>query len=93
MTGLIAQMEVLLTQIPDSTQPESVRRSFIEHLIETWLHAFNLTPEMVNFSREESETLKHYFYGNYLIIECKEAAGQVAPSTWEAIEERMLRID
>jgi hypothetical protein len=97
LTGLIAQMEALKAQIPSKGQPGSVRKSFSNHLsnhlIETWLHAFNLTAEMLDLSEEEIEALENYLYANHLIIKCKDAAVQVTPSTWEAIEERMLRID
>lgn len=91
--ALIAQMEALKTQIPSDEQPQSVHQSFTEQLVETWLHGFNLTPEMVNLSKEETEALENYLYANRLIIDCKDAAVRVAPSTWEGIEERMLRID
>ncbi|MFK0735694.1 MAG: NACHT domain-containing protein [Gloeotrichia echinulata HAB0833] len=89
---LIAQMKSLKTQIPSNEQSRSVRQSFTKRLIETWLHAFNLTPELLDLSKEEIKVLENYLYANRLIIECKDAAVRVSPSTWEAIEERMLKL-
>jgi hypothetical protein len=92
-TMLIVQMKALKTQIPGNEQPKSVHESFAEHLIKTWLHAFNLTSEMVNLSKKEIKALENYLYANRLIIDCKEAAVRLAPLTWEGIEERMLKVN
>ncbi len=89
---LIAQLEALKAEVPDRKQSLKVRRKFVERLQQTWLNAFNLSPEMVNLSEEEAKALENYLYANYLIIQCKEAAVQVSSKTWKAIEERMLLV-
>ncbi|GJD22915.1 hypothetical protein RIVM261_078710 [Rivularia sp. IAM M-261] len=93
-TRLIDLVKIDKTQITDKKQqPVEVRESFVKQFIETLFHTFNLTPEMVNLSKKEIETLEKYPSVNRLIIKCKEAAVSVAPSTWQKIEDRMLRID
>nr|NMG19777.1 histidine kinase [Brasilonema bromeliae SPC951] len=89
---LIAQLRKSKSTIPNDKQPQEVRRAFVEQLLQTWLNAFNLTPEMVNLSKEELQALDNYFYANYFIIQCKQAAVRVSPKTWEAIEEGMLLV-
>jgi hypothetical protein len=69
-----------------------VRQSFAHRFKETWVNAFNLTPELVNLSRKEIKAMDDYFYANHLIIQCKEAAVRVSPKTWHSIESRMLTI-
>ncbi len=86
-------MGTLKTRILNEKQPVKEHKSFAKQLFETWLHAFNLTPQMVNLSEEEIETLRSYFHANILTLMCKEAAVSVAPQTWQEIEERMLKID
>jgi hypothetical protein len=34
----------------------------VDNLLQAWLNAFNLSPEMVNLSQEESEALDNYLY-------------------------------
>lgn len=90
LTALLTELTTIEAKIPDSSQPEEVHRDFAENLIITFLKSFNLTPEMVNLSKEEIKALDNFLYANYLIIQCKEAAVRVSPKTWEAIEGRML---
>ncbi len=87
---LIARLEALEAEVPDDKKSLKVRRKFVERLQQTWLNAFNLSPEMVNLSEEEAKALENYLYANLLIIQCKQAAVQVSSKIWEAIEERML---
>jgi hypothetical protein len=89
---LIARLEALKAKVPDDKQPEEVRRAFAKQILQTLLQAFRLSPELVNLSEEEAEAWKNYFYANYLMMQCKEAAVRVSPKTWEAIEERMLLV-
>jgi hypothetical protein len=91
-TVLITRLTELKDKIPDDKQPQKVGQAFVDRLLQTWLNGFNLTQEMVNLSNEELKALDNYFYANYLIIQCKEAAVRVSTKTWEAIEERMLLI-
>jgi hypothetical protein len=91
-TVLIARLEVLKAKVPDDKQPEEVRGAFTKQFVQILLQAFRLSPELVNLSEEEAEAWKNYFYANYLMMQCKEAAVRVSPKTWEAIEERMLLV-
>lgn len=91
-TMLIAQLEALKATIPDDQQPQEVRLAFAKHLQQTLLKAFHLTLEMIDLSEEEIKALENYLYATHLIIQCKQAAVQVSPQTWEAIEARMLLV-
>jgi virulence-associated protein VapD len=90
---LLTQLEALKAKILDDKQPREAHQAFAKELIETLLKGFNLTPEMVYLSNEEIKALENYLYANHLIIKCKEAAVRVSPTTWEAIEARMLLVD
>lgn len=92
LTVLIARLEALKTKIPDDKQPEEVHQAFAKRLQQTLLNAFHLTPEMIDLSEEEAQALANYLYANHLIIQCKQAAVRVSPTTWEAIEARMLLV-
>jgi hypothetical protein len=91
-TVLIARLEALKAKVPDDNQPREVRRAFAKQILQTLLKAFRLNAEVVNLSEEEAEAWKNYFYANYLMMQCKEAAVRVSPKIWEAIEERMLLV-
>jgi hypothetical protein len=91
-TVLIARLEALKAKVPDDNQPKEVRRAFAKQILQTLLQAFRFSPELVNLSEEEAEAWKNYFYANYLMMQCKEAAVRVSPKTWETIEERMLLV-
>ncbi|MDB9436568.1 NACHT domain-containing protein [Dolichospermum lemmermannii CS-548] len=91
-TVLRTQLEALKAKIPDDKQPKEIHQAFAKTLIETLLNGFNLTPEMIDLSKEEVKALDNYLYANFLIIQCKEAAVRVSPATWEAIETRMLLV-
>jgi hypothetical protein len=91
-TVLIAKLEALKAKIPEKKQPIEAHRTFAKRWLQTWLVAFNLSPELINLSEEEAEAWKNYFYANYLIIQCKDAAVRVSPRTWVEIEERMLLV-
>ncbi|MDZ8262971.1 NACHT domain-containing protein [Nostoc sp. ChiQUE01b] len=89
---IINQLEELKNKIPSNKFPPEERLAFLGQLLQSWFIAFDLTPEMINLSKEEFKRLTNYFYGNYLIIQCKEAAVRLAPTTWQAIEDRMLLV-
>ncbi|MBN3945024.1 MAG: NACHT domain-containing protein [Nostoc sp. NMS7] len=91
-TMLIAQLEALKATIPDDKQSKEVRLAFAKRLQQTLLNAFNLTLEMIDLSEEEAKALENYLYANHLIIQCKQASVWVSPTTWEAIEARMLLV-
>ena len=90
---LINQIETLRDNLPSESEPASVHKKFAQKIINIWLSAFKLTPELINISQEVLEEIdKHYFYILWLMVECKQAAVRVSPGTWSAIEERMLRV-
>jgi hypothetical protein len=91
-TVLIARLEALKAKVPHDNQPKEVRWAFRKQFLQTLLKGFRLSPELVNLSEEEAEAWKNYFYANYLIVQCKEAAVRVSPKTWAEIEERMLLV-
>lgn len=90
LTALLTEVTTIKANIPDSNQPEKLHQDFAQKSIKTLLKSFNLTPEMVDLSKEEIRYLDNYLYANYIIIQCKEAAVRVSRETWEAIEGRML---
>lgn len=92
-TLLVTRLKALQAKIPDDKQPKQAHLAFAKKLIETLLNGLNLTPEMINLSKEEIKALENYLYANHLIIQCKEAAVRVSPATWEGIEARMLLVD
>jgi hypothetical protein len=87
---LIATLEKLKQEIPDHKESIEVRQAFGQRIIQIWLTAFHLTPEMLDLSKSELKALDNYFYANLLMVECKKAAVRVSPATWEGIESRML---
>ncbi|MBD2415651.1 NACHT domain-containing protein [Nostoc calcicola FACHB-3891] len=91
-TVLIDELNELKTKIPDEKQPLGVRRRFLQRLQQTLLNAFNLSPDTINLSQSEAKALENYLYANHLIIQCKQASVRVSPTTWEAIEARMLLV-
>ena len=70
----------------------SVKQEFAQKIIHTWRFAFDLQLPLFPPSEVEIREIdSQYYYINRLIIECKEAAVQVSPKTWNDIENRMLR--
>lgn len=92
LNRLIFQLNALKSKVPNTCQSPEVYRTFGKQIVHTWLAAFHLTPEMVDIPLEELKKIDDYFYINWLIVQCKEAAVQVSPKTWAGIEERMLRV-
>lgn len=89
-SALIATLEKLKQELPDYNESKEVRQAFGQRVIQIWLTAFQLTPEMIDLSKSELIALDNYFYANLLMVECKKAAVRVSPETWESIESRML---
>ncbi|MGL5079413.1 MAG: NACHT C-terminal helical domain 2-containing protein, partial [Waterburya sp.] len=88
---LITQLQELETKIPDKNQPEKIQIEFAQLLINNWLGAFHLNPEILNLSEEEIKEIdQQYFYINRLIVQCQETAVRISPQTWSEIEDRML---
>lgn len=92
LQGAIDRLEKLQTEIPDASQPEEIHQAFVQKLINTWLAAFDLTPEMVNLSNQEIQVLDNYLYAHLLLVECERAAVRRTPEVWSQIESRMLRL-
>ncbi|MEM9274065.1 MAG: NACHT domain-containing protein [Cyanobacteria bacterium P01_F01_bin.143] len=86
----ISEIEELKEQIPNNSAAIEVRQAFAQKMINTWLKAFHLTPEMVDLTHQEIKALDNYFYANLLMVECKKAAVKVSRRTWSEIESRML---
>ena len=89
---LIDQLKELKDQILDEKQPKQVHRTFLQCLQQPLLNAFNLSPDIINLSKEEAKALENYLYANNLLIQCKQASVRVSPTTWEGIEARMLLV-
>ncbi|MFN6571111.1 NACHT domain-containing protein [Dendronalium sp. ChiSLP03b] len=89
---LIDELKEMRTKVTDEEQPQEAYRAFLPRLIKTSLNAFNLSPDIINLSQSETKALENYLYVNSLIIQCKQASVRVSPTTWEAIEARMLLV-
>ena len=90
---LTKQLEALKDKIPDDKQSMEIKLKFIKDIRQLWLDAFQLTPELIDLSFEEAQEIdNNYFYINWLIIQCKQAAVNVSPETWQEIEDKMLRV-
>jgi hypothetical protein len=89
-SALIATLEKLKQEIPDDNEAKKVFLAFGQRIIQIWLTAFHLTPEMIDLSESELTALENYFYANLLMVECNKAAVRVSPATWQGIESRML---
>jgi predicted NACHT family NTPase len=91
-TRLIARLEVLQVKRPDKTHPQEEHQAFAKRIGQAWLDVLNLSPELRALSEQEAKALENYFYANWLMVQCKEAAVRVSPKIWEAIEERILLV-
>jgi hypothetical protein len=91
-TKLIARLEALKARMSNKKQPLEEHQAFAKRIGQIWLDVLNLSPELINLSEQEAKALEKYFYANYLMMQCNEAAVRVSPKTWEAIEERMLLV-
>lgn len=88
--ALIARLQVLKLKAPGSNQPEADLQAFNDRLSQLWLHALKLDAELVNLSEAELGAIEQYFYINWLMIRCKQAAVRVTPKTWTLIEDKLL---
>ncbi len=87
---LIINLEKLQQKIPREGETKEVYQAFGNQMIDIWLKAFHLKPEMVDLSEQELKALDNYFYANLLMVECKKAAVRISRKTWSEIESRML---
>ena len=88
----IAELEALQEFIPGNNEPLENHQLFRNRIQETWLKTFNINPDLVNLSLAEKMSLGNYLYINCLMVQCYQAAAEVSPEIWQAIEERMLLI-
>lgn len=89
---LIAKLEARRTGAPSDEHTPEARQAFANYIVQSWLDALHLSPELVNLSTDEAEALRNYFYAHWLMVQCKQAAMGVSPKVWDAIEERMLLV-
>lgn len=87
--SIITQLGNLKTKISQDSQKEEIRKA-LKELINFWLTSFHLTLEMIDLSVEERKAMDNYFYGNLMLVKCKESAVRYSPEVWEKIESRML---
>lgn len=90
---LIARLEALSARTPDRNEPFEVRQVFVKRVQQTWLSNLQIQQELVELSTEEREALTSYLYTQELMVKCKEAAVRVSRTYWEAMEERLLRVN
>jgi predicted NACHT family NTPase len=89
---LIAWLDALKVKAPHHQKTLAARKAFIEQIHLTWLNALNLYREWINLSRKEVTALDQYLFANLLIVQCRRSAVWVSPQTWEAIEDRIMRV-
>ena len=89
---LIARLEALKAQVPNNNQPVEICQAFRNKVLQTWHNAFNLNLELVDLSEAEAEALENYFSANWLMVQCRQAAVRVSPTTWAGIEDRMVTV-
>jgi len=89
---LIARLKAMKAQAPDNNQPVEVRRAFRDKVLQTWYNALKLDAELVDLSDAEIKALENYFYANWLMVQCRQAAVRVSPTTWAGIEDRMVTV-
>jgi NACHT domain len=87
LSKLINDLDLLELRIPND---EQLRQQFTQKLIQTWLQAFQLAPEMLEFDQSELKAIDNYLYAIKLIIDCRKAAVRVNTSAWGKIESRLL---
>lgn len=90
ITKLEETKKIVLTSIDDNQQSIIGLSSLGDHIVTTLQDAFHLTSKLLYLSKEEFEILDDYFYANWLMIQCKQAAVSVTPEVWSTIETRMF---
>lgn len=90
---LIGGLEYLKLAIPGQDKSSREHREFSEKIIKTWTNAFHLDSLLESLSRKTLEGIgNHYFYPNWLMVQCKQSAVKVSKQTWKSIESRMLAV-
>ena len=91
-SSLTSKLDSLKTKIPERGKYSEIYREFVERIEQTWLNAFCLDIDTVDLSKDEAKAIENYFYAVNLILQCKNTAIKVSQSTWEELEQRMLRV-
>jgi len=89
---LIARLKALKAQTPDNNQPVIVHQAFCIKVLQTWYKALNLNSELVDLSKAEIKALENYLNANWMMVQCRQAAVRVSPTTWAGIEDRMVTV-
>ncbi|QZZ20761.1 NACHT domain-containing protein [Leptothermofonsia sichuanensis E412] len=88
---LVSRLQALKEEAPDIRQPASVHQEFYHRVYQIWFNTLKLDPAWINLSTEELRKLECYFYANWLMIRCRQAAVRVSSQTWTGIEARILQ--
>ncbi len=89
--GLIDRLREIEGQFPDYNPSESDRiLSVALNIFDTFLQETHLDPNLISIYGLEAKALEEYFYANWLIVQCKNAAVRVSPRVWQTIEDVML---
>jgi tetratricopeptide (TPR) repeat protein len=83
---LINDLANLQSQVVKTDRLNKSHRTIVRKLVEILLSAFNLSPEIVNISRNELDSLNNYIYANWLLIECEQSAVRRTSEVWNKIE-------
>ncbi len=90
-TGLMAQLAVLKTRMPNSRSSAASQQTWQTRITQTWLTALQLDGALVDLSDPELQALEDYLYAHCLMVRCQQAAVRVSPPTWATIEAQMLQ--
>ncbi len=68
-----------------------IRPELSRQLAKKWLKIFNFPEKSIQCNKSEITRIqKEYLYPYNLMLDCKDAAIRVSPSTWQAIEDRIF---
>lgn len=92
---LVARLRVLKIKVRARSAGISValRKTILEYIYMNWLKTLNLKQEWLrNLSREERSSLNKCLSSNLLLVECRKSAVRVSRTTWDQIENRILKV-
>jgi hypothetical protein len=92
LTSLIARLKAFKLKVQQRNPgrfPQRLCRGYIYRL---WLQALQLEAYTLNFEGAELTALEHYLGGSYLLVQCRQAAVQVALPIWSEIEQHLLDV-
>ena len=90
---LPSQLLVLKDKIPQPDASAEDWRSYADELESTWLNAFDITPEDISFSADEWQCFSNYLYATELLLRCKDSSIGLSRKAWEALEEKLLKLN